>query len=170
MNYKMIGAICVICGCGSCGFIMASQYVSSIRLYRHLVAVLNYMQCELSYRSTPLPHLCRQAGMQVSGKINAIFSQIADELDSQLLPDVSCCVSSVLNRMDSIDNELRMILLDLSNSLGKFDVSGQLKALERSKDQCMEKLGQLQRGKETRVRSYQTLGLCAGAAIAILFV
>lgn len=170
MNLKFIGALCVIAGCGSCGFMMTSQYLSNMRLLRNLTIVLDYMECEIQYRCTPLPQLCHQAGEQVTGKVRQIFLLLADELDAQISPDVHLCMSSVLDRLGNIWSPLHTILLRLSCSLGKFDMPGQLRALENARDACREKLSQLQEGKDSRLRSYQTLGLCAGAAIAILFV
>lgn len=170
MNLKLIGALCVIVGCGSCGFMMASQYLSNIRLLKNLIVVLDYMQCELQYRCTPLPLLCRQAAEQVTGKIHQIFILLADELDAQISPNVQRCMASVLDRLGNVWGALSTILLGLSCNLGKFDMPGQLHALENARSLCRENLEQLQQSKDCRLRSYQTLGLCAGAAIAILFV
>ena len=170
MNLKWLGAMCVIVGCGSCGFLMASQYLANLRQFRHLITVLDYMRCELQYRCTPLPQLCRQSSEQVTGKVKQVFSCLADELDAQISPDVQRCMASVLDRQNTLEDSMRSILLGLGSNLGKFDIEGQLRSLEHARALCSEKLSQLCQGKEARVRSYQTLGLCAGAALAILFV
>ena len=170
MNYKLIGAICIVVGCGSCGFLMASHYLANIRMLQNLVSVLDYMESEMQYRATPLPVLCRQAAEQVKGKVQQIFLMLADELDAQVSPDVRICMASTLDRLGDLWCPLVFILTELSNSLGKFDMNGQLRAMDHARSQCREKLNQLQQGKENRLRSYQTLGICAGAAIAILFV
>lgn len=170
MNLKLIGALCVIVGCGSCGFMMASQYLSKIRLLKNLVIVLDYMECDLTYRCTPLPLLCRQAGEQVTGKVHQIFVLLADELDAQVSPDVQRCMASVLDRLGNLPFVFSGILLGLSTNLGKFDMPGQLRALDNARALCRENLNKLQENKDSHIRSYQTLGLCAGAAIAILFV
>ena len=170
MNLKVIGAVCVIFGCGSCGFLMAAQYLKNIRLLRNLITVLDYMQCDLQYRCTPLPQLCRLAGQQVGGKVHQIFILLADELDAQISPNAAFCMASVLDRIEPVWSTLREILLVLSSSLGKFDMDGQLLALDKARTHCQENLEQLQLGRDSHIRSYQTLGLCAGAAIAILFV
>ena len=170
MNYKLIGAITVILGCGGCGLMMASHYLGNIRLLRNFITVLDYMRCELQYRATPLPQLCRTAGEQGSGKVQRAFLMLADELDSQISPDVYCCMSGVISRLGIDYEPMNRLFLELGSSLGKFDITGQIKALENAREQARELHTQLQNGKENRLRSYQTLGLCAGAAIAILFV
>ena len=167
---KLMGAICVIVGCGSCGFLMGKQYLSNLHLAKNLITVLDYMQCELQYRGTPLPQLCREAGEQVSGRIRSVFTMLADELDAQVSANVFCCMASVLDRLSNIYEPIARILREFSGSLGKFDMNGQINALDSARLQCRELLLQMQNGKENRIRSYQTLGLCTGAAIAILFV
>ena len=170
MNYKLIGAICVIVACGGAGFTMAMQYISRIRVFADMIILLNYMESEIQYRRTPLPFLCRQAAEQVSGKLRLVFNSLADELEAQIAPNVELCMTTVVDKLGITDVSIRTTLLGLSSNLGKFDTEGQLKALEYARSSCSENLKRLQMGREQRIRSYQTLGLCAGAAIAILFV
>lgn len=170
MNLKVFGAVCVVLGCGSFGFLMAGQYHSRIRLLRNMIVALDYMSCELQYRCTPLPQLCMQAGMQNTGKIQKLFLLLAEELEAQICPNAARCMAVALDKLGSIDRSVHEILLELGKNLGNFDLRGQLYGLEQVRTQCYESLKYLQHGKENRVRSYQTLGLCAGAAIAILFV
>lgn len=170
MNIKLIGAVCVLLGCGSCGFFMALQYNKHVLMLRNLVASLEYMECELQYRNTPLPQLCRQVGERVNGKIREVFLMLADELDAQVSPNVKMCMYSVLDRLEIHSGNIYAILEALGRSLGAFDLPGQLRALENTKFQCREMLGKMLDGKEGRVRSYQTLGICAGAALVILFI
>ena len=49
-------------------------------------------------------------------------------------------------------------------------LKGQLRALERSIRETELALRAVREGAPERRRSWQTLGLCAGAALAILFV
>ena len=170
MSVKWIGAFCIIAGCGGCGFLMAWRYLVKIRLLQNLINVLDYMECELQYRNTPLPRLCRQAGQMSQGKIQEVFLLMADELDAQVSPDAQRCMAAVLERCGDMEKTLYDILLTLSTSLGRFDMQGQLRALEYARKTCRSELLLLTENKSNRIRSYQTLGLCAGAAIAILFV
>ena len=170
MNIKLVGAVCVLIGCGGCGFSMAAHYNKHIQMLKNLVVSLEYMECELQYRNTPLPQLCRMTAEHVSGKIKEVYLKLADELDAQISPNVSLCMSSVLDRLDIGAKNLYGILETLGRSLGAFDLPGQLRALENTKKQCGDMLGKMLEGKENQIRSYQTLGLCAGAALVILFI
>lgn len=170
MNYKMIGAVCVVAACGGCGFLFAAQYIQRVRLLRQLIAALDYMECELQYRNTALPELCDQTAQQCQGKIKTLFLTLSDELEAQISPNVALCMDITLKRCSDLPEQIKEMCTVLGRSLGKFDLHGQLKGLEATRSECREKLEMLLHNKDARIRSYQTLGLCAGAALAILFV
>ena len=170
MSLKILGALCVVTACGTCGFMMAGQHIGKIRKMQNLISALEYMECELQYRSTPLPQLCRQAGLQCQGKIQQVFILLADELDAQVFPNVQRCMASVMDRIGHLERPIYDSFRQFGNNLGKFDLIGQVQGLNSTRQSCTERLEQLMQNKESRIRSYQTLGLCAGAAIAILFV
>ena len=170
MSFKVIGMICIVAGCGGCGFLMASQHRQRIRLMENMIAALAYMECELQYRGTPLPQLCRMTGQRSQGRVQKIFIMLADEMEAQISPDVPRCMASVLDRLGNVDKTLRGTAEELGANLGRFDMPGQLRGLENTRKECCEKLEMLTLNNDNRLRSYQTLGLCAGAALAILLV
>lgn len=170
MNLKMIGAICIIAACGGWGVLIASQHLQRIHLLRQLIGTLDYMECELQYRCTALPQLCRQAANQYPGKVGTLFLNLAEELEAQISPNVELCMAAVLEKYTDLPAIMRKLCRSLGSSLGRFDMPGQLRGLENVRAECRRKLEDLQHNKDARLRSYQTLGLCAGAALAILFV
>ena len=170
MNYKILGAVLIIAACGSCGFLTAAHHVSKLQLLQNLICGLDFMVCERQYRATPLPQLCRLAGENCSGKIGRVFSLLADELETQISPNVGICMAAVLDKFNELDRTVFEILSNMGMLLGKFDLLGQISELESCRAHCIAKLEELNKDRDSRLRSYQTLGLCAGAAIAILFV
>lgn len=170
MNYKWIGAILVITGCSLMGFSMAASFRREERMLRQLVAALDFMACELQYRLTPLPELCTAAGAEKTGCIGKILTNLALELESQLSPDVASCMSAAMVGVNDIPKRVQEAFCIMGISLGRFDMEGQLKGLESVRSYCRRELEAMTAGRENRLRSYQTLGVCAGAALAILFV
>ncbi len=170
MSIKILGAVLVIAGCGGFGFQIASMYLKEEKTLRQLIGLLDYMECELQYRLTPLPDLCRQAARESSGVLRSIFLTLTQELEDQISPDVEHCISAALAKVKKIPKSTFEALEMLGSSLGRFDLEGQLKGLEAVRQECRRKLLQMTDNKDVRLRSYQTLGLCAGAALAILFV
>ena len=167
---KWIGAMLIVAGCGGCGFAMAASHRRETDILRQLIHGINDMECELQYRLTPLPQLCRQAGKAVNGCVRTAFLCLAEELEQQISPDVESCMNAVLAMCSEIPPGIKPLFRELGICLGRFDLSGQLQGLEYVRAGCRSQLELMSKNADVRLRSYQTLGLCAGAALAILFV
>lgn len=170
MNFKWIGAALIIFGCGLAGFSMSAAYRREERELRQLLGALDFMTRELQYRVAPLPELCRHAGSERNGCVGRLLRNLAKELDSQVSPDVQSCLAIAAATAGELPKRIREAVCILGSSLGRFDLEGQLQGLETVRDYCTSQLESMEAGRDTRLRSYQTLGLCAGAALAILFV
>lgn len=170
MNGRILGAVLILVGCGGFGFSITAAYKREEAAMRQLLSALDFMQCELQYRLTPLPDLCRAAGSEQNNLIGRILLALALELESQVSPDVSSCVRAAVAGMGTLPNRVRKAFEILGASLGRFDAEGQIRGLEAVRAYCRSELELMTANRDVRLRSYQTLGLCAGAAIAILFV
>lgn len=170
MILKLIGAALIIAGCGGIGFRIAANHRQEEKNLRQLIGILDYMECELQYRLTPLPELCRQAAKEFSGLLGKTFAELSLVMEAQALPDLNTCMNAAVEKFPGLTPLTREELLFLGKSVGRFDIEGQLKGLEAVRQDCRRQLEGLSCNRETRLRSYQTLGLCAGAALAILFV
>lgn len=168
MTYRWFGALLIITGCGSIGFSLAAGDRQRERFLRQLIQVLRSMESELQYRLTPLPELCRQAAKDSSGALQDVFLNLARELDWKAAPDVYSSMEEAMRKSRNLPVTIRQHLKCLSRTLGQYDLPGQLLELQAVRKNCEEELSVLLNGKEGRLRSYQTLGLCAGAALAIL--
>lgn len=170
MTYKWMGAILILASCGGFGFSLAAQHLREEKTLRQLLSALDFMGCELQYRMTPLPELCHQTGEAVKGAVGQAFHALAREMEHQVSADVESCMNAALASLPDLPGHARNGLATLGQTLGRFDLEGQLKGLEAVRLDCRGKLKALTENKEPRLRSYQTLGLCTGAALAILFI
>ena len=170
MNIRIIGAVFIVIGCGCFGFLMAASYRKEINTLREMIYILDYMQCELQYRQTPLPQLCRQAAEHASGQLRKLFLTLTYELEDRIYPDVSHCVSIAISKNQGAPKTLLRHFTRLGKDLGRYDVEGQIKGLEAARQDCRRSLKNLSANEDVKLRNYKTLGLCAGAALAILFV
>lgn len=170
MNVKIIGAALIIAGCGGVGFSMAAAHRREEKSLRQLIRALDFMGCELQYRLTPLPELCRCAAAESGGAVSHLLANLATELEAQVAPDAASCMNAALSKTKGLPQRTRKNLMLLGSSLGQFDLQGQLTGLEAARKQCRRELDELSRDRDVRLRSYQTLGLCAGSALAILFM
>lgn len=168
MYTKLIGASLILAGCGGCGIRIAMLHRREVTALHRLVQVLDGMLCELEYRLTPLPELCRMGAEYASGAVQSFFLMLANEMDSQLSPDVRQCTAAVLKQAKGLPMQTAEELDSLGQTLGRFDLQGQMNALRQCKQSCLNRLKALEHQQSQRLRSYQTLGFCAGLALAIL--
>ena len=99
-----------------------------------------------------------------------VFLGLAVALEDRITPDVERCMDLALGQVCQMPKLAVQVLSQLGRSLGRFDLEGQLRGLESAIRSAGDALRRFREGAEGRRRSWQTLGLCAGAAIAILFV
>lgn len=170
MILKIIGAVLIVVGCGSIGFRIAVNQRREEKMLRQLIWILDYMECELQYRLTPLPALCRQVAKTFPGLLGKAFWELALEMEAQISPDMDGCMDAVLKKMPNIPSVTRQGMTLLGRTVGRFDMDGQLRGIDAVRQECRRNMDKLNNNLDQRLRSYQTLGLCAGAALAILFV
>lgn len=168
MYTKIIGAVLIVSCCGGYGMFLAANHRKDVLLLHELVRALDVMICELEYRLTPLPELCRNGGQTICQPLQGVFLQLAETLQNKTFPDVQECMQIVLQQNKSLSQNVKHQLYQFGQTLGRFDLTGQLRGLAECKQECLLKLNELENNQQQRLRSYQTLGFCAGAALAIL--
>lgn len=170
MTLKLLGAVLIVAACGGFGFYVAAAHKKEVFYLQKLTAIIEFMEWELEYRLTPLPQLCSSIAEKTRFCFSAVFKNLADELTYQISPDVTSCMRNVLIKHKDIPETIRCYLEMLGESLGEYNVDGQLKSLIQLRMMLNKKLDELTKNQAQRLRCYQMLGVCAGAALAILFV
>lgn len=166
---RLLGAAMLVAGCGGFGFSLASAQRREARMLHRLISVLQEMEWELKYRMTELPELCSLAADASSGSLRCVFRELGEKLRRREVLDISACFNDILERRD-LPKYVRRNLKQLGACLGRFDLEGQVQGLEAVRCQCRQDLARLQENGPQRMRNYQILALCAGAALAILFI
>ena len=170
MSVKWIGAVLTVAACGWLGRLAVNAFKRQESYLQQLSRILLYMTWELDCRLTPLPELCRKAAEQSKSALGQVFVQLAKELDGQAAPEVAQCMTVALGKCKDIPKSTVNALELLGQSLGQYDLSGQMKGLESVQKHCKLELDKLSYHREERLRSYRVLGICAGAALAIMLI
>lgn len=168
--FKLIGALLIIASCGSVGFLLVATHRKEVNALEQLIRILEYLECSLQHRMLPLAELFKEIDRKFTGNVRKVFSLLAEELDNQIAPNVQTCMDAALSRSKDIPKLTYGALITLGKSLGDFDLDGQLKGIAAVHAECEEKLKSYTNNQDSRLRTYQTLAICAGLAIAILFV
>lgn len=170
MTLKILGGILIVLGCGGFGFLFSIMHRKEVRYLRSTLSALLFLECELQYRLTPLSELCRKTAQICEGSLSKVFIALAEELEYQISPEVQSCMAAAIGRTKDLPDQTKKVLLLLGRELGHFDLGGQIKGLNAIQKEVQRLLAQSTDNQDLRLRSYQTLGICVGAALAILFV
>lgn len=170
MSYKWIGAVLIIGSCTGFGFSISLHRLRETMLLAALDGILETMICELSYRLTPLPILIKQVAIPAPTALRKVLSLLADKLDAQVLPDAACCMESAIHDAELSYDRLNLLLKSLGQSLGRFDLEGQIKDLSFVQSCCRNELHSMKENQSVQNRSYRILGICAGISLAILLI
>ena len=168
MIFKVLGALLIIAGCGGCGLAKCRLHRKDVYAIREFIKALEYMECELQCRLTPLPSLCRNVISICDSPIREVFETLSEELDNQICPNAELCLEAALLKCVSLPKCIRKGVSALGKTLGVFDVEGQMKELQSVRNEYTKMLSSYTDNEDNRMRSYQTIGLCAGIAIAII--
>lgn len=166
---RLAGAVLLMAGCGGFGFSLAAAHRREAAMLRRLIHGLQEMEWELKYRMTELPELCRIAADAAGGEVRDIFRELSGKLIRCEVTDIAASLNGILSCRE-LPRRVRRNIRQLGASLGRFDLEGQLQGLQAVRLQCREDLKALEENSIQRLRSYQTLALCAGAALAILLL
>lgn len=170
MGYKWIGALLIVTSCSGCGFAIAAGKRREERLLCQFVEILRFMEADLQYRLTPLPELCRAVAGQTKGILRMVFMNLYRELNWQKLPDAGSCMYAAIQHSGEIPARVRRMLVQLGHSLGRFDLPGQIQGIQAVRKRCEDSLENIRKHRDELLRSYQTLGICAGTALAIVLI
>ena len=139
-------------------------------MLKQLDGILDFLCCELRDRMPPLSDLFRNAAGKADGPLKQVLLRFSRELEAQAFPDASRCMEAALAKGPELPERCRNLLRNLGTSLGRFHLDGQIQAVESCQQECRILRKDMESRRDSYVRGFQTLGLCAGAALAILFL
>ena len=166
MILRISGFLLLLLSCGSFGFSAANQIKDRLQAIYDFVHLLEVMKAELSYRLTPLPALFRNLAVRFS-RFEDIANGFADCMEGQVSPNLRACMQIATGKQKGKGATDEYFLL-LADSLGNFDLDGQIKELDMLQRQIQKQITELEREQASKIRLCRTLGLCAGVGIAIL--
>lgn len=167
---KIVGILMVVLGATSTGFGLSAYVRRSVQTLQQLIATLEQMKSEFLFRKTPLPELVRILSVSSNGDVAAFWGVVADALYQRRESSVYEIMRRALSSRQAagFSVPVRRILLNLGAGLGHYDTAGQVRAVDLALSRLGGQLTELQAEQKARVRSYCTLGICAGLALAIL--
>lgn len=167
---RILGAILVLVGCAVFGFLVARTYRREATYLREYIDLLNDIECELQYRAGRLSEIFSNLSQSRKGPIHSFCIALSDELEAQVQPSVPNCVFAAVRRTEDLPERVRKYLIKMGQSLGQFDISGQLLELRAIRSEAENELSVMVNEQELKTKNAKTLGICAGVTIIILLI
>ena len=170
VSFRIVGALLVVGGFTYIGLLSSYSLKSTILLLEEYICILDNLICEMEFQRTPLPVLCRSVVRNRCSRLHDVFNHLADEMDAQTSPNVSTCVRTVLDRSGELPAAVREMLCRLGESLGRFDVEGEISNLQSLRSEAIDRLNTMRLTQKEKGKTNQTLWVCAGALAAVLMM
>jgi stage III sporulation protein AB len=134
------------------------------------IKALELMHCQMEYRLTPLPELCSILRAGCGGTTGKVFDALGHELSRPDAEDVQASMKKALSLHPELPELCGKSLERLSITLGKTDLMTQLQGIKLETELLQKELQNIQKEQPARLKSYRTLGICCGIALAILLL
>ena len=166
---KWIGAGLILLGAGGFGVGKAAKFYRQMRQLRSFSNALEILKCELNYTLLPLPELCRVTAERSERVCACVLREYARLLE-QGSPRKMAAAACLENNALCLPEEAQTALLDLFSSMGRYDLDGENRLLSRTQLRLEAAIRTGEAEKRPMVKGYAALGLCTGAALAILLM
>lgn len=167
---KWFGAALVTAACGTAGLGFAAATRTALRQLAAWITALECLDSEARCRMTPLPEVFAQLAQNGERAVAAFFAVCAETMRRDRTLGVPLVFRQALEQTRGLEltGQTRQTLLNLAVSLGRFDLEGQSRAIALAVDRLRQEQRTLQAGAAARCRSYETIGVCAGLALAVI--
>jgi stage III sporulation protein AB len=167
---KVLGAAAIVLGCAAFGLSSAYKERREASQLRALIYLLDNFKLALMHNSPSIANVCRKIATDKSNQVHELFLELANVLDRHVSPNVSGCMDKIVDKFPELTESIRTALHLIGDSLGAYGLELQLSGLASVRATLSQTLKNLREGQRERHRCMQTLWLCAGAGLAILFV
>lgn len=169
MMIRVLGAVCTLLA-GSCYAItIGKEHRKKEGYYEQLLLILEHFVWELQTNMAPLPVCCAAAAHCARGEMAVLFDCLSQKLEKGEVNSAAQCMAECVAQQD-LPPQLTQRLLQLGDTLGRYDLSGQIGGIQSISQLCMRDLQALTAARGKSLKSCQALGLCTGAAVAILLL
>lgn len=170
---KLLGAILVITACTLIGFEVANKYKLRPLQLRALRSLLNLLEAEIVYLSTPLPLALEKVARYASAPLNSLFIMARDEL---LSGDGITAGEAWVKAVDSfqdkscLDEEDLNILRQFGAGLGGSDKDEQIKNIQLTKELLKQQEWKADEKRYKNERMWRSMGFLSGLAIVLILL
>ncbi|MBC8584195.1 stage III sporulation protein AB [Youxingia wuxianensis] len=166
---KITGMILIAACTTGIGISMAQELSEKVHKLETVIAALCTIADQLSYSLAPLDEIV--GDLVKRGSFSQLFFlQSCQEFCISGLPFPTAWRKAVEENRDQLEEEDKGVLAGLADTLGQYDVGGQLTRIEHTKSLLQLRLNEAREKCTTHSKLYRTLGILAGAFFIIIFI
>lgn len=168
---KIVGACFVAVASMMVGWASRQGMHQQLRLQRQLRLALELMQGEMELHMPSVAELFERVGNQIGGPVGEFFVGTAVEMTAVTGRPPQTAMRIQLEHTPGLWNqEEQAMLLELGGCLGRYDLSGQARALGLYKQRLDTMIGRAEEGLQRRAKVSLTASVCAGLALIVILL
>ena len=169
---KLIGVVFIVISAGTVGFRLARQLRLRCTMLRQLQSALHVLKNEIAFCATPVPRAFAKMAASLEGALAELFARASGAMDKRCWLTPSSAMEYAMQEVPGFEqgDKVRDILLELAGKLGQYDLDSQIQGIGLAMTQLDEERQAAERERSVKSKTYETLGVCAGLAVAILLL
>lgn len=169
---RLFAALLILIGTSTVGFGACFSAAREIRQLRQLQAALTVMKNEMTYKAAELPQMLCTMKQTVGGSVGAWLALCGEKMLAEPMAEPAGIIMEALENTPELcfARSARNTVFTLAGQLGSYDTEGQLRAIALAEKELTEQTKLLEESRTERSRSYKTLGICSGLAIAVILL
>ncbi|WP_097025766.1 stage III sporulation protein SpoIIIAB [Clostridium peptidivorans] len=170
---KIIGSVLVIVSTSLLGYFFGELFKKRTRELKELERAIGILKNEIVYAYTPLPYALEKIGLRIIEPIKTLFLSISKDLKESISEGVYEAFYSNINlykKSFNLNEEDIRILLNLSKSLGEWDVESQKNIFRVTEEELRKQIEESEILTRKNLKMYRYLGFSIGAIIVIMFI
>lgn len=165
---KYIGIAFIVCSTAYMGFHLANGFRIRRKLLMQFLRCLPIIRNEIAFCGTPLPKIFRLISDHTDGEVHEVFGQVSDQMQAHKTMTPTEAMEETLTARKYTCLVPR--LLELADKLGEYDLEAQIAGIDQVKSQAELQMAELEQERSQKGKVYESLGICAGLALAILLI
>lgn len=165
---KLIGIVFIVCSMAYMGIHLSNGFRVRRKLLQQFMKCLPIIRNEIAFCGTPIPKIFRLLADHMDGELQDIFRQVSVCMDAaKTMTPAEAMEQTVMTRKYTC---LVPRMLELADKLGNYDVEAQIVGIDQVKSQTEVQMAELDQEQAQKGKVYESLGICAGLALAILLI
>lgn len=161
----------LVIGCGLIGVNANLLLRRRIAVLSALLSALEVMESEIGYRLAPIPEVLKVAGDAGGGRVKEFFQLCVLQMEIRGPHNFSeIWREALITELSELPDNQRQVLLDLSDSLGRYSAEDQVSAIAYSQRRIENFIHQAEAESTKKGRIYITLGLSLGMTIVMILI